>query len=42
MMPINRPVHIVTREGKTIDGRRVNEDTYTVQVADQDGRLSLR
>ena len=39
MMPINRPVHIVTREGKTIDGRRVNEDTYTVQIADQEGRL---
>jgi putative heme-binding domain-containing protein len=39
MMPINRPVHIVTREGKVIDGRRVNEDTYTVQIADQDGRL---
>ena len=39
MMPINRPVHIVTREGKAIDGRRVNEDTYTVQIADQEGRL---
>src|SRR5579863_4321782 len=39
MMPINRPVHIVTRSGKAIDGRRVNEDTYTVQIADSDGRL---
>ena len=39
MMPINRPVHIVTRDGKAIDGRRVNEDTYTVQIADQEGRL---
>ena len=39
MMPINRPVHIVTRQGKTIDGRRLNEDTYTVQIADQEGRL---
>jgi putative heme-binding domain-containing protein len=39
MMPINRPVHIVTRDGKAIDGRRVNEDTYTVQIADSDGRL---
>ena len=39
MMPINRPVHIVTREGKAIDGRRVNEDTYTVQIADAEGRL---
>jgi cytochrome c oxidase cbb3-type subunit III len=39
MMPINRPVHIVTRDGRTIDGRRVNEDTYTVQLADHEGRL---
>ena len=39
MMPINRPVHVVTKEGKAIDGRRLNEDTYTVQMADGDGRL---
>jgi putative heme-binding domain-containing protein len=39
MMPINRPVHIVTRDGKAIDGRRLNEDTYTVQITDQEGRL---
>jgi putative heme-binding domain-containing protein len=39
LYPINRPVHIVTRDGKSIDGRRLNEDTYTVQVADQEGRL---
>jgi putative heme-binding domain-containing protein len=39
MMPINRPVHIVTRDGKVIDGRRLNEDTYTVQIADEEGRL---
>ena len=39
MMPINRPVHVVTKEGKTIDGRRLNEDTYTVQMMDQEGRL---
>ena len=34
------PVHaepIVRAE--TIDGRRLNEDTYTVQIADQEGRL---
>jgi hypothetical protein len=29
----------VTRDGKTIDGRRLNEDTYTVQIADSEGRL---
>jgi putative heme-binding domain-containing protein len=39
MMPINRPVHIVTRDGKVINGRRLNEDTYTVQIADEEGRL---
>jgi putative heme-binding domain-containing protein len=39
MMPINRPVRIVTRDGKVISGRRLNEDTYTVQIADEDGRL---
>jgi putative heme-binding domain-containing protein len=39
MMPINRPVHIVTRDGKAITGRRVNEDTYTVQLVDDQERL---
>jgi putative heme-binding domain-containing protein len=39
MMPINRPVRVVTRDGKVITGRRLNEDTYTVQIADEEGRL---
>ena len=39
MMPINRPVRIVTRDGKTINGRRLNEDTYTVQILDEQERL---
>jgi putative heme-binding domain-containing protein len=39
MMPINRPVHIVTKGGSAIDGRRLNEDTYTVQIADENGQL---
>lgn len=39
MMPINPPVHIVTNTGIVVDGRRLNEDTYTVQIADEDGRL---
>jgi putative heme-binding domain-containing protein len=39
LFPINRPVHIVTKDGKTIDGRRLNEDTYTVQVTDGEGGL---
>jgi putative heme-binding domain-containing protein len=42
MTPINRPVRIVTKEGKTINGRRMNEDTYTVQlIDDQEHLLSL-
>jgi putative heme-binding domain-containing protein len=39
MMPINRPVRIVLREGATINGRRLNEDTATVQVIDDSERL---
>ena len=39
MVPINRPVRIVTRDGKVIEGRRLNEDTFTVQLADLEGRL---
>lgn len=39
MAPINRPVHIVTRGGRIINGRRLNEDTYTVQVMDDEGQL---
>lgn len=39
MLPINRPVRAVTREGRTIRGRRLNEDTYTVQMIDDEERL---
>jgi len=39
MMPINRPVHLVTKDGRTINGRRLNEDTYTVQLIDDQERL---
>jgi putative heme-binding domain-containing protein len=39
MMPINRPVKIVMRDGRTISGRRLNEDTYTVQLIDDQERL---
>jgi putative heme-binding domain-containing protein len=39
MMPINRPVRSVTKAGKVITGRRLNEDTYTVQIADEEGNL---
>ena len=39
MLPINRPVRAVTKDGKTIQGRRLNEDTYTVQLIDDQERL---
>jgi cytochrome c oxidase cbb3-type subunit III len=39
MMPINRPVRVVTRDGTVITGRRLNEDTYTVQLFDDQERL---
>jgi putative heme-binding domain-containing protein len=42
MMPINRPVRIVTKAGQTINGRRLNEDTYTIQlITDQERLLSV-
>ncbi len=39
MMPINRPVRAVLRDGTVINGRRLNEDTYTVQLFDERERL---
>ena len=39
MMPINRPVRVVTRDGTVINGRRLNEDTYRVQIIDDRERL---
>ena len=39
MLPVNRPVRAVTREGTVIGGRRLNEDTYSVQVIDTQERL---
>jgi putative heme-binding domain-containing protein len=39
MIPINRPVRVVTRDGTVVNGRRLNEDTYTVQLSDEEGRL---
>jgi putative heme-binding domain-containing protein len=39
MMPINRPVRIVTKDGRTIMGRRLNEDTFTVQLIDDKEQL---
>lgn len=39
MLPINRPVRIVTRDGRTIRGRRLNEDTLTMQLIDENEKL---
>ena len=43
ILPINRPVRLVTKDGTVINGRRLNEDTYSIQVMDDRERLhSLR
>jgi putative heme-binding domain-containing protein len=39
MRPINRPIRAVTRDGTVVRGRRLNEDTYSVQAIDEHGRL---
>jgi putative heme-binding domain-containing protein len=43
MMPINRPVRVVTKEGRTINGRRLNEDTFTLQLlTDQEQLVTVQ
>jgi putative heme-binding domain-containing protein len=39
MFPINRPVRAVTKDGQAISGRRLNEDTFTVQIMDDKEQL---
>jgi putative heme-binding domain-containing protein len=39
MLPANRPVRVELRDGTVINGRRLNEDTFTVQLVGSDGRL---
>jgi len=39
MMPINRPVRVVAKDGAIVNGRRLNEDTYSIQLMDDGGRL---
>ena len=39
MMPINRPVRLVKKDGTVVAGRRLNEDTYSIQVIDDKERL---
>ena len=38
-LPINRPVRVVKSDGTVINGRRINEDTFTVQLIDDHERL---
>jgi putative heme-binding domain-containing protein len=39
ILPQNRPVRLVTKDGKTINGRILNHDTFTVQVLDSKEEL---
>ena len=39
LVPGNRSVRAVTRDGRTIRGRRLNEDNYTIQLIDDQSRL---
>jgi len=39
MLPMNRSVRAITKDGKVINGRRLNEDTYSVQLIDDQERL---
>jgi cytochrome c oxidase cbb3-type subunit III len=39
MLPVNRVVRAVTPDGKVITGRRLNEDTYSVQLIDEQEHL---
>ena len=39
LLPANRTVRAVTRDGRNVRGRRLNEDTFTVQLIDEQERL---
>jgi putative heme-binding domain-containing protein len=39
LIPINRPVRLVMPDGSVVNGRRLNEDRYTVQIVDERERL---
>lgn len=39
MLPQNRAIRAVTKDGTTITGRRLNEDTFAVQILDDQDRL---
>jgi putative heme-binding domain-containing protein len=39
VFPYDRSIRAVTRDGRTITGRRLNEDTYSVQLIDSQERM---
>lgn len=39
ILPVNRSVRAVNQDGRVITGRRLNEDTFTVQLIDDQERL---
>jgi len=39
ILPEHRSVRLVTRQGTTVTGRRLNEDTHTIQIIDLDQRM---
>jgi len=39
MLPLNRSIRAVTKDGTVITGRRLNENTYSVQLIDTQERL---
>ena len=39
LLPANRIVRAVTRDGRNVRGRRLNEDTHSVQIIDEHERL---
>ena len=39
MRPGNRPFRLVTRDGRTITGRLLNQDSFSIQMLDADERL---
>jgi putative heme-binding domain-containing protein len=39
VLPQNRAYHIVTKDGKTINGRLLNQDAFTVQILDSTQHL---
>ncbi len=40
LLPVNRPVRAVTADGRVVTGRRLNEDTFNLQLIDEQGRLA--